>query len=387
MAYGKSREYLKANNFEQQAKRSLVKPKRESRGAPSFINAFKPSIHKIDKIRLLPGQYPTKSVDPEAGDFIYDEAGQIIIDHLPYITFTEHFHGGRRKFATCSAGPLGNFKGKGDRCIGCEWFWHEWRVRKDTGEDRPKSMSKRDMWAFSVLVQSPFHKVEDTDQDGQPRMNPNTNTPYYHWVMCEERGCKMCAAGKETKQGHVQHWPLGRDHFNTLIDYSRTLSSHCRLCGSQESIAELAWVCGYENCGDAVIDMSTTSLSNEQIAQMTSEPIMCPTCRRITFLTCMFDCSVCSSRGNRGERATLFDVDLKIKRVEDPSGESNKTTLSIIAALGPKPIDSIYGEDLRKPLDLPRIYSPTSLERQASLFDIPPSEEVVARQPVINQYT
>lgn len=384
MAYGKSKEYMRPNSFAQQGRRSMQRPQRGGGGgAPYFVNQFKPTKHGVDKIRLLPGQYLTPVVDLEAQDYVLDSNNVQIKEAFPYWKFIEHYHGGKKKSSVCSAGPLGEFKNKGERCVACEWFWYEWRVRRATGDkNKPKSMSRRNMWSFSVLVMNTFHKVPDKDDDGKVRVNPNTQQAYYKWLQCAGRGCEYCAAGYETKNGHVQHWPMGQDHFNTMLDYSIMLGQHCSVCGTQEAIQEVAWVCGHEDCGDAVIDMSTTTLSQEQIDQMTTDAVTCPQCRRRTYLKDVFSCRVCSEAGRQGQRASLFDVDFKLKRVEDPSGQSNATSLSIIQVSSPKPIDSIYGEDLRKALDLPKIYAPTTIERQVSLFDLPPQDQPDLRQPV-----
>ena len=85
----------------------------------------------------------------------------------------------------------------------------------------------------------------------------------------------------------------------------------------------------------------------------------------------MSECTQCG----RGEQATLFDFDLEVKRVETTEGNSKQTSLQILRAIGPKPIDPIYGEDLRKPLDLVKIFSPTPIQKQIELFGQVPPED------------
>lgn len=377
----------KPQSFAQRAKRSMQKPKGGGGGgAPYFVNSYKPSIGAVDTIRLLPGQYMTPIVDFDAKDLVRGEDGQPLLEAEPYIQFVEHYSGAKNRSSICSAGPLGNFKGKGEPCLACDWFWYEWRVRQSTGDKKkPKSMSKRDMWALSVLVQAPFHKVDEIDsQTNQPRINPNTKQPYYKWLICTGRGCEHCAAGREVKQGHVQHWPMGRDHFNTLIDYSGMISKHCSVCGTENCIEEIAYVCGHEDCGEAVIDMTTTSLNDQQIEEMATQMVTCPTCRRKTFLSSVFRCPVCEGGGRVGARATIFDVDFKVKRITDSTGESDKTILTIVGTSKPGPVNNIYGPDLRKPLDLVKIYSPTDMQRQLAFYGEVPADpgEGQQRSPV-----
>jgi hypothetical protein len=78
----------------------------------------------------------------------------------------------------------------------------------------------------------------------------------------------------------------------------------------------------------------------------------------------MIRCNNC----NQGEQATLFDFDLEVKRVKTAGDTGNQTTLQILRAIGPRPIDAMYGEDLRKPLPLDKIFAPTPVERQIELF-------------------
>jgi hypothetical protein len=371
-AFGKDKSQLHGS-FLQRAKRSMNKPKRGGGGgAPYFINRYKPPTQGSDMVRILPGNYPVPVVDEDAQAIVVDSEGQPVTEIYNYFQFTEHFHGGRKKSSICSAGPLANFKGKAAPCHACTRFWWEWEQRQANDSDHPKSMSKRDMWVFSVLVMMPFHKVEDKDETGQIKMNDRTGEPYTRWIQCDGRGCEHCKNNKETKRGHVQHWPMGRNHFNTLLAYAVELGKHCAECGNLDCVQDIAWVCQNPDCGEAVIDMTNTQLSDEDIKKITDEPMNCPACKHFDYLQDVYECSNCAKVRKSGRRASLFDVDLYVSRVEDPNGDSNATSLSITRFVGPKPIDNIYGKELREPLNLPKIYVPTSLERQISLFGPPP---------------
>lgn len=381
MAFGKDRSVLTLN-FRQQGKRSMQRNKSVKGNLPYFVNKYQPplGVH-TDTIRLLVGQYSVPIIT-DKGTFVMDDAGQIVQDVNSFYKYTLHFHGGKKKSTVCSAGPLSDFKGKADPCNGCDWFWYEWDQRKSNGADRPKSISRRDMWAFSVLVLAPFHKMDDLDREtGEIRRN-DRGEPYYNWIKCQGRGCDGCAAGKETKQGHRLHWSMGMSHANTLFEYERVVGNHCRVCCQADCVQSVAWICQNPDCGEAVIEMAKTSLKDEEIDKLTSFESICPHCGVKGWLKELHECVNCKGAGREGDRATLFDVDLSVKRVEASDG-SDQTTLSIVRHSLPKPIDAIYGEELRKPLNLPAIFSPTDMERQIALFGKAPSRgQNMQRAPV-----
>lgn len=379
MAFGKSRPNM---NFRQRAKGSTTRPKGGGKSAPFFINRYQPPMSpSTDLVRLIPGSYPALMLS-ERGEYVLDEAGQPISYNDPYLKYKLHYHGSKKRSAVCAGGPLKDVKGKADPCNGCDWFWYEYDIRKANNSERPKSMSRRDMWAFTVLVMAPFHKTNDVDEHGNLRLRDDGKTPFYHWEKCQGRGCEGCAQGLESKEGHRQHWSMGFNHFNNLLDSNIEIGSNCRVCGQMGCILSLAWICQNPQCGEAVIDMATSTLKDEEIDKLTSFEAICPHCQQKGFLSEIFECSNCKSAGKEGDRSTLFDENLTVKRV--PGAEdTNQTTLNIVRSSGPVPIDPKYKDDLRKPLPLDKIFEPTDAARQESLFEKAPARgSDVQRTPV-----
>ena len=339
-------------------------------GAPYFVNKYvPPDSGPPDIIRVIPAEIPTPRVDFDNKDYARDDEGNIIMDLLPYIKYVEYYHAVKNRSCIGSEGPLGDFKGKGEKCIAADWYWYEWRQRKANNSDKPNAMSRREKFALTVLVQAPFYKVPRVDDAGNIKQNPNTNEPYYDWVKGSKRGNdELAVGGYERKEGHLQHWSLGFSHWNTLTEYTDSLARHCRSCNSQDSIVPVALVC--QHCGDAVVEFDTTQLSDEDLEKVKSEPTACHSCGVVDYLEDMIRCENCG----HGEQATLFDFDLEVKRVKTAGETGNQTTLQIQRAIGPRPIDKIYGEDLRKPLPLDKIFAPTPVERQIELFGSPPAE-------------
>jgi len=343
----------------------MKRPTRSGGGGGYFGNRYKPPTISTDIVRLIPGDYLLPVIDYENGCLVLDENNQPLMEPSTYYKYVEHYHAKKKMSSICSSGPLGHIKGKAEPCHACDGYWKEWMQRQETGANHPNTISRRDMWVFTVLVMHPFHKVEALDKNNQVKINDTTGQPFYVWTRCEGRGCPHCAAGKETKDGHIQHWPMGKNHFNTLVSYAAEVGQHCSKCGKMDCIEEIAWVCQNPDCGEAVIDLSTTRLSNEEIRRITDEPAHCPRCNEVDYLNDMYECVNCRSQGLAGKRATLFDVNLHVKRVEDPNG-GNQTSLSIVRSSEPTPIDPKYGEV--KPLNLSKIYMPTPLDRQLLIF-------------------
>lgn len=365
MAFGKDSEQLKkvpafGGNYRQKAAAATRRPKRKSGGARRFGDEFKPSETTPDLVRLIPGEFKVPLVDEEGN--VYEET-------LPWWQFVEHFHGPLSTSITCSAGPNRYSKLKRDPCHGCDMYWEDWELRKAAprGQKGPNRVSMRDMFVYTVLDMGTFHKMESTDSDGNIRTNPKTDKPYYNWVKCTQTGCQGCALGKESKVGHVMPWPMGRNHFESLDTYAEYVGASCRTCCTRDSIKSLMWQCGNGECGELIVNMSTTNYQPDQIKEMTSEPFVCSLCQVKSYLIEVFECSTCKQTGNEAERATIFDVDLKVQRVR--SKEAKGTQLIIPATSDPKPVDPQF-EELVKSLPLDGQYSPTAPDRQAQRFKI-----------------
>jgi len=386
MAFGKAK--VNNMNLRQSMRRGT---KRGSSGggggrsAPFYVNKYQPPVKgPADIIRLIPGQFPTQRIDHDNKDFARSPDGEPVVDNLPYYKYISYFHATKQKSLIGSEGPLGEFKGKAAPCIAADWFWWEWRQRQASGnKDHPKSISRSEKFALTVLVQAPFYQVPQVDKNtGAVRVNENTKEPYYDLKQGSVRGNdEYAAAGYKKKDGHRQHWSLSYGHWQVLNDFSDGLARHCRACGGHDCIEEVALLC--QNCGEAIVIMAETSLSDEDLTRLRNEEVQCPNCKHMGYLEDAIQCTQC----DHGEPATIFDFDLEVKRTPTANSEnSQQTTLNILRAIGPRPIDSKYGEDLRKALNLPKIFTPTPLDVQRKMFGDPPSDDDAPpqRSPVNN---
>lgn len=332
-------------------------------GSTRYSDLFKPSKTESDLVRIIPGNYTYTGANPD--DTLYETT-------LPYWPYVEHFHSTKQRGFACSAGPLGHRKGKAEPCEGCARFFGD-MTKDGKGKTKFGPVSRREMIAFTVLHMAPYHKIEQSDGQGNIKKN-DKGEAYYNWVPCtQEKDCEMCKARKETRPGHLMYWPMGVSHFKSLTEeYDPLIGESCAACGSRDSMYTEQWICGNPECQDTVIDEHST-LTKKDKAAMVAAPVTCPTCKQKVFLDEVVACKKCPS----GRRATIFDVDLKVKRAVTGKDGSNQTTLMVTGWSDPSDWwgnhDNIPVEfkEIARPLDLPKLpnLAPPSIEDQKKKFD------------------
>jgi ribosomal protein L37AE/L43A len=309
--------------------------------------------------------------DPEVPEENWVEKNEI----EDYIKVTKHFDGANQKGSICSAGPWMNFRNKRNPCHGCD-IYYATLVKNKAGHWESTRMSKQDLYVFSMFDYGTYHNIEQLDKQGQVKVN-SQGQAYLNWTRCPGQRCEACRTNRETKIGHALHWPLNWTHFRILLSANDDVGRSCVTCGGRDVITSMAWTC--HNCGECLIDMETTQFSVDDILKKSTEPFTCPHCHRTGFMDEVFQCSQCASMGKEGERATVFDVDLKVKVVVNPT--TNNKALQIMDWSEPRPIDPQFAEEA-KPLDLVARYTPESLDLQAKMFNVP-----VKREPVTTGQT
>jgi hypothetical protein len=361
MSYGKSQNALNnVGSFRQisgKATQQLTQKKPKG-GVPYFVDMYQPSTSDIDLVRLVPGEYIQDQLQGEGNDVT------AVPQVMPFIKFVEHYDGAKKTGLICSAGPFANFKDKREPCHGCDIFW-ETAVRTPEGRLQSPRMSRQNKYAFSVFDYGVYHKMEQYDRDGRVKINQVTKEPYFNWVKCQGQGCDACRARKEAKTGDMRHWPMSYTQLQVLRSAETDIGKSCAACGTTDSIISHGWMCA--SCGECAIDMESTQLKKDEILRTTDNEYHCPCCNYRGFLVEVFECRVCSQRGQTGVRASLFDVDLRVKLIETP-GQKGKV-LQIMGWSSPHPVDTQY-TSLVKPVDLVARYAPDSMERQAAKLGI-----------------
>lgn len=376
MAYGKDKEQLKnisgfrkPTDLRQQS--SMQGDRRQAtRGgggsggggkAPTWVNSFKPPKVGQALIRLCKEQYVVEMAVEGSKDGSTEE---VELNYFPYI---EHFNAKKRhapvkKSTICSGGAWAGNKKFCKECKGCEAYFAGMQIDPKTGKKKQGHVSKRDMNAVSLLNYANFHLSPQVDKKGDPRLNPETQEPYMHWVECTGRNCTGCKDGDKTEKGKMQHWSLGSAHWNALLDHNDKLKMDCVSCGSEGTIVTIGYFCQNPDCGVPVIEVETTTYSDADIAKIIKDPVKCPDCGTRDYLKCMYECSNCEDP----KQASIFDVDMKVSRAEASDG-SEQTTLQV----GSKFLRGLSAEfaDKFKPLPIDKIFAPDSLEEQAIVFD------------------
>jgi hypothetical protein len=289
--------------------------------------------------------------------------------------FTEHFDGHSDRSCICSAGPWANHRKLRQPCRACD-IRDATMVKKPNGYYDSTRMSHQEKNVVCVFDYAKYHEVEERDyKTGEVRVNQQTKEPFWKWVKCAGRLCEYCRAGKyKEKTGHSTHWPMSKQHFDTLVSASDHIGKSCRNCGTTDSIETLGWQCG--GCGDPVVDMESTELTDDQIREKTSLVYLCPHCQRFDFLVEVFECKICAGMGKQGARASIFDVDLKVGYVPNPNQQSKAKILNVSGWSVPYPIDPKYAEEAGKLVDLTARYAPTPMSVQIERFgEVPAKRE------------
>jgi len=365
MAYGKDPAVLNsAGSFRQRAsqyqqQKAAARPKGGG-GLPYFVGQYKPSVDTVDTIRVIEGHYQVPQLVGQGND------AHIEMVELPFFPFGEHYDGKNSKSSICSAGPYFGSKDKAAPCHGCDIFWSGMERGAD-GKKKAGRMSRRELYAFTIVDYGKYHEIEQVDRkNGQVRINEQTNQPYMEWVKCEGQGCDACRTGKTTRMGASRHWPLGWGHYQTLLNADKQIGKSCVSCETADSVSCIAWVC--PQCGDAHVDMRSSTLKQKEIDELVEHPNQCA-CGFNGFLQEIIECANCTPKGGAAKRATIFDVDMNVQRIQSSDG-GNQTTLNISKWSAPRPLDPSFKE-FAEPKDLAKTYTPTALDKQAEFFKVP----------------
>jgi len=362
MAYGKDPNVLAnvapygGSSYAQKVAVATKRPSRSGSSRPHWVDVFTPSEFFPDTVRIIPGAHK---------QLIADDNGQAVEVELPWVQFVEHYTAVVKRSSICSAGPLRFDKNNRQPCVGCDIFWEDYDIRqikKANGDQSkgPKRMSMRDMYGFTVLDYATYYKVEQVGGDGQLRTNQQ-GQPYYEWVKPASPQEIYQYANREQKQGHIMPWTMGKQHFDSLNGYADYIGYSCAGCGNRDCIVPLMWMC--PQCGTPAIDFRSTTMGPDQVNQIVTKPHRCTGCGNIVMLEEVVQCQHCQSP----RRATIFDVDIQVKRTKSNDPKVRGTILQIVAFSNPQPIQPGFSE-LAVPIDLLKRFSPTPIQEQQKSY-------------------
>ena len=359
--------------------RDTTNARAEKKSRPTWVDSYKPSKTRLDRIRLLRANYHVEIVKDDA----------LIKVATPWFPWVEHFHGTRQQGTVCSAGPWRSNKKKKQPCCGCDHFWSGMHTNPQTGKRERGYMGMRDMNTFSVIHYWPYHEVEQIDNEGHVRVG-NQGKPFTEWVQCEGvASCPHCIAQKPRTPAHKLHWDLGRDHFDRLMNKDRYLATCCKNCGGRNTITWEAYVCGNKSCEHPFFVNGETSVKPEEIEKQVSKGMLCPVCGIFEIPTQYITCT-CGTPVRMG----IFDVEMQVKR--SPVANGIGTELVIEEWQGPFEVINLppeiaanaeLAESFATPLNLPTIFKPTSYSEQVAKFgNVGAPQGDIARTPVTSDY-
>lgn len=377
MAFGKNENDKLAlqglqGTFSQRAahrrKQEMTRGDGGGKGPPYWMGNFRPS-EMPDTIRCIPGSYTVQEID--------GANGELMDVQLEFFPFIEHYHGGLKKGAICSAGPHHGNRQKRSPCLGCDVFWEDFETRKQRSAElgvkvnTPKRVSKSNKYAITVLDTGTFYETESVDsRTGQVRVGSN-GKPFMEWVKLRYAN-DPAAQGKKMKQGAVMPWVLNSTEFDLLQAYSeKNIGTCCSGCGTwghqmNPTLVTLQHIC--QHCNHVLIDVQTSTTPPNQIAEIIKAPIQCKNCGNRNFALEVVHCPTCAQRGTQPKRATLWDVDIQVQLV--PSAKDpTKHDLMINGYTAPQAIGAQFA-DIAKPLDLVKKFCPTPIAQQASLWNL-----------------
>lgn len=327
-----------------------------------FSNQFKPSILEKTKLRIIPSDYTVKLPAVDArGQLVMGKDGKPELDtyeHVPYLPVNEHYNAAIKKGFICSGGPFHHHKKWADPCKGCEAYFAQKNATK-------KFMGKRSLNVVTVLILEDFAHAPLRNREGDVVFKKDTNPPepLLNWVRLN-RGNRDSYAAYEKRDWNKQFWALSYDQWNTLVSYGANfIGNSCKSCCTRDSITTEAYTC--KGCGEAVIDMHDTRLTDPEISKITSSPVRCPACSVTDYLSPIINCNNCGD----AERAEIFDVNLNVSVKEDNRTDIKKTQLILdydMAPLNPKffAINEPYKFPIASPMNALRQYAPLEFAKQ-----------------------
>lgn len=211
--------------------------------------------------------------------------------------------------------PGGGKRRKGAMVVGNSWDGRlnkpDLVVQHQADTDAPA----RSAYAHNLVRLSLFHLVEFT--------NEGKDKTWKQKELCEgKRRCKYCkskdAEESELHFGKKEFYNPGFGIFKQLCEWDRVIGTKCKNC-EEGQIMSMLFMCNGEGCGHMYIDMDECSLTDKQLAEFATSVQECPECgtedEPLEVVQCFTGDEHDPDPGcDEGERASLWDVNIKIKR-------------------------------------------------------------------------
>jgi hypothetical protein len=211
-------------------------------------------------------------------------------------------------------------------------------ARHQAGDARVEGPKQR--WAFNIIHFDLYRKEDVLDDQGRPRtftQGKNAGKVITNWKPVEairdrkdiKRNIADLVAREEVTTFRKKYIEVGQAHYNNLLEIDRLAKLRCRCSGRLEAIA---YEC--EHCGDLMVDVDSSDLTEEELIQFGDNERRCKACGVRDFPKKIVECDSCSDP----KPLRFWEVVAHVRK----SGEGAQT---IIAVEDVVPVNEFTTED------------------------------------------
>lgn len=309
---------------------------------------------------------------------ILDQDGRVVEVKANNVIYIDHFSRITNKPSRCSAIPysLANSSEAKDAakklCTGCMCWAQGWTQDADRKYKHDGKVSKRVCHGFSVLALDHVIDVPGTTKknDGSYYTNQKLKgqvdrATWQRYGQGAKFGLRMALS--LPRNGHYdQMFGKGKCKEDASILYK--VGQNCIGCGTPNSLENRGWVCG--NCQNPLDELMEGSTRGE-VREWLERGGRCRACNARSPVETLF----CSNPGCKApQRAQLFNSVITLRGMPVPGGDPSKKPAVVLSLDGWRPFrredwaSKVASPDMFEPLDLVKILSGTSAERQQKVF-------------------
>lgn len=311
-------------------------------------------------LRISPEQLYTQE--------IYDrEKKEVVEVTRTWMEFITHFVPSVKRSMNCSAGPH-----KDQPCRGCSIradFYNRLRAQEKSteirDEERRKSPPVQAATRYGMAV-TVIEKILHLPQmrGDKVRKNRQGNT-IMNYVPAPLSGLPLLKQKEAQGEfGHNYHWSFGTFHLAQLADIDQSLWNYCANCASELMATEF-------HCTEcnAVVYADEQGITGSDLRAIRETAMKCGACGNEGYATPVVSCTGCenAAEGN----LLVFDLQLRVVPVDDKKTDIKMEKFRVpdyVSMFDAHSAERIT-ELVYNPLDIPAIFAPDSVDRQA--FSLP----------------
>lgn len=276
------------------------------------------------------------------------ESGEVEEQTKSWFPYLKHYYARTKQFMNCSAGPH-----RDQPCYPCairKAFYKKMDAIEERTGVRPKDeapVSAQKNFALAITIMENVVAIPAVDKNGVPRKS-KAGKPIYNHVP------QPVVGGGPTNHpvsfGRRAHMSLGIMQLRQLLQFDEEMRNYCANCAKGMSARSVV-------CADCETSYDLPEpVTGEDLLEVRQREFKCGACGYEGIMVPKVECECGDPREGK---LTDFDIRLKKEKLAD-----NQSMLSIKSIRLPK----LDNEEVRKlvenPLDLPKIFAPSSQEEQ-----------------------